>query len=79
MSALAEIRRAEEVGALAVKMRASALTVRYGAKEALTDVTLDVHAHEILALIGPSGCGNTASGSPGSATGVSLPVASSGR
>jgi len=41
------------------KMRATDLTVRYGAKEAIKSVTLDVRANEILALIGPSGCGKS--------------------
>ncbi len=42
-----------------VKMRATALTVRYGDKEAVKDVTLDVREKEVLALIGPSGCGKS--------------------
>jgi phosphate transport system ATP-binding protein len=41
------------------KMRATDLTVRYGAKEAIKGVSLDVRANEILALIGPSGCGKS--------------------
>jgi phosphate transport system ATP-binding protein len=44
---------------VAAKMRASALTVRYGTKEAIKAVTLEVRANEILALIGPSGCGKS--------------------
>jgi phosphate transport system ATP-binding protein len=40
-------------------MRAAGLTVRYGAKEAVTEVTIDVHGSEVLALIGPSGCGKS--------------------
>ena len=41
------------------KMRATDLTVRYGAKEAIKGVSLEVRANEILALIGPSGCGKS--------------------
>jgi phosphate transport system ATP-binding protein len=35
------------------------LTVRYGTATAIEDVTLDVHKHNITALIGPSGCGKS--------------------
>jgi len=37
-------------------MRAGGLTVRYGEKVAIQDVTIDVYAKQVLALIGPSGC-----------------------
>ncbi|HEY3267713.1 MAG TPA: phosphate ABC transporter ATP-binding protein PstB [Armatimonadota bacterium] len=40
-------------------MSTRGLNVHYGAFQALTDVTIDVHANEILALIGPSGCGKS--------------------
>jgi phosphate transport system ATP-binding protein len=43
----------------APKMRSSALTIRYGEKEAVKGVTLEVREHEVLALIGPSGCGKS--------------------
>ncbi|HEX8795901.1 MAG TPA: phosphate ABC transporter ATP-binding protein PstB [Polyangiaceae bacterium] len=42
-----------------IKMRATALTVRYGDKTAVRDVTIDVHTSQVLALIGPSGCGKS--------------------
>ena len=42
-----------------VKMRATDLSVHYGAKLAVKDVTLEVRANEVLALIGPSGCGKS--------------------
>jgi phosphate transport system ATP-binding protein len=42
-----------------LKMRATDLTVRYGAKEAIKNVSLEVHSNEVLALIGPSGCGKS--------------------
>jgi phosphate transport system ATP-binding protein len=42
-----------------VKMRATALTVRYGDKVAIRDVNIDVHHNQVLALIGPSGCGKS--------------------
>src|SRR5688572_9871916 len=35
------------------------LNVWYGAKQALTDVSLDVHEREVTAFIGPSGCGKS--------------------
>jgi phosphate transport system ATP-binding protein len=40
-------------------MRAVDLSVSYGAKEAVTKVSIDVREHEVLALIGPSGCGKS--------------------
>ena len=43
----------------AVKMRATDLSVHYGAKPAVKNVTLEVRANEVLALIGPSGCGKS--------------------
>ena len=35
------------------------ISVYYGAKRAIRNVTLDLHKHEITALIGPSGCGKS--------------------
>ncbi|MGH8896633.1 MAG: phosphate ABC transporter ATP-binding protein PstB [Egibacteraceae bacterium] len=35
------------------------LTVRYGQRPAIRDVSLDVYANRITALIGPSGCGKS--------------------
>jgi phosphate transport system ATP-binding protein len=35
------------------------LGVAYGGKDAVKDVTLDLHANEITAFIGPSGCGKS--------------------
>ncbi|MGZ8676498.1 MAG: phosphate ABC transporter ATP-binding protein, partial [Solirubrobacterales bacterium] len=35
------------------------VNVYYGAKRAIRNVTLDLHKHEITALIGPSGCGKS--------------------
>jgi phosphate transport system ATP-binding protein len=40
-------------------VRARGLTLRYGPTLAFDDVTLDVHAGCITALVGPSGCGKT--------------------
>lgn len=42
-----------------VKIRFDGLTVRYGADAALKGVSLDVHANEILGIIGPAGSGKT--------------------
>src|SRR5829696_6512830 len=35
------------------------ISVYYGAKRAIRNVTLDLYKHEITALIGPSGCGKS--------------------
>lgn len=40
-------------------VRARSLSLRYGRAAAFEDVTLDVHAGCITALVGPSGCGKT--------------------
>jgi len=42
-----------------MKMRTVKLSVRYGDKVAVDDVSLDVRENEALALIGPSGCGKS--------------------
>jgi len=39
--------------------RADALSIYYGSKAALRDVTLRIAARRVTALIGPSGCGKT--------------------
>ena len=53
-------RPAKDAGAaVGHKMRTRALTVRYGDKTAIKDVTIDVHDKVVLALIGPSGCGKS--------------------
>jgi phosphate transport system ATP-binding protein len=41
------------------RMRVEHLSVLYGGKPAVRDVSLPIHAGEALALIGPSGCGKT--------------------
>jgi phosphate transport system ATP-binding protein len=40
-------------------MRVEQLSVLYGPRAAVKDVSLPIHAGEALALIGPSGCGKT--------------------
>ena len=40
-------------------LRAESIGVRYGDKRALHDVSLEIPARQITALIGPSGCGKT--------------------
>lgn len=42
-----------------LKAQARALSFFYGAKQALGDINLDVHANRVTALIGPSGCGKS--------------------
>ncbi|MBZ5619034.1 MAG: phosphate ABC transporter ATP-binding protein PstB [Acidobacteriia bacterium] len=41
------------------KLRASNVNFFYGSFQALHDVSLDMHANRITALIGPSGCGKS--------------------
>jgi phosphate transport system ATP-binding protein len=43
----------------ALKLEASGLTIRYGARVALRGVELDVREHEIFGIIGPAGSGKT--------------------
>jgi polar amino acid transport system ATP-binding protein len=50
-------RRAKENGAKIIRYRG--VTKRYGAFEALSGVDLDVHAGEVVCLIGPSGSGKS--------------------
>ncbi len=42
-----------------MKIAFDGLHVRYGAKEALKGVSLEVHEHEIIGIIGPAGAGKT--------------------
>jgi len=41
------------------KMRARSISVFYGEKQALKDVSIDVHEDRVTAFIGPSGCGKS--------------------
>ena len=43
----------------AYKMEARRVNFWYNANQALTDISLGVHAHKVTALIGPSWCGKT--------------------
>ena len=55
-------RRAHEAAERSTASRSSTSTdvsVYYGGKRAVRDVTLDLYKHEITALIGPSGCGKS--------------------
>ncbi|RJQ08883.1 MAG: phosphate ABC transporter ATP-binding protein [Dehalococcoidia bacterium] len=42
-----------------VALRAEHISAWYGQKLAVSDVTLDIDAHSVTALIGPSGCGKS--------------------
>lgn len=42
-----------------VKLKSEDVNVFYGEKQALFDVSLDIHQNEVTALIGPSGCGKS--------------------
>jgi phosphate transport system ATP-binding protein len=41
------------------KLKASNINFHYGSFQALHDISLNMHAHRITALIGPSGCGKS--------------------
>lgn len=43
----------------AVKLHAQNVSVLYGGRVAVRDVTLDVPEHSVMAFIGPSGCGKS--------------------
>jgi phosphate transport system ATP-binding protein len=42
-----------------VKMEARGLSIRYGQKVAIRDISLAIPEHRVTALIGPSGCGKS--------------------
>ncbi len=42
-----------------VRLRAEHLSVSYGQKLAISDITLDIHDRAVTAIIGPSGCGKS--------------------
>ena len=41
------------------KMRARDISVFYGDKKALNDVSIDIHDDRVTSFIGPSGCGKS--------------------
>ncbi len=41
------------------KMRARDVSVFYGSKKAIDDVSIDIHTEHVTAFIGPSGCGKS--------------------
>jgi phosphate transport system ATP-binding protein len=47
------------VSAIAPKLRVEKLQAFFGDKKVLRDVSVDVPAHTVLAVIGPSGCGKS--------------------
>ena len=49
----------EPLAPKAVRLRAQSLSVAYGEKLAISDITLDVYDRAITAIIGPSGCGKS--------------------
>ncbi len=53
------VEEAERAVSREVRLRAEHVTVRYGAKLAIDDISLDVHARAVTAIIGPSGCGKS--------------------
>lgn len=42
-----------------VKIKIKNLSVSYGEKRALNDISIDIYSNKIFAFIGPSGCGKT--------------------
>ena len=52
-------RSAEPVSTVKPKLKASNLNFYYGAFQALHNISLEMHANQITALIGPSGCGKS--------------------
>jgi phosphate transport system ATP-binding protein len=51
--------RSSDGPATARKIDVESLSFFYGAKQALTDITLDIRANVVTAFIGPSGCGKS--------------------
>jgi phosphate transport system ATP-binding protein len=51
--------RAAAAAAAPLKIEARGLNFYYGAKQALSDITIDVRANLVTAFIGPSGCGKS--------------------
>jgi phosphate transport system ATP-binding protein len=55
-----EVRAVESAGeGLATKLQIDRLTVRYGQKVAVKEVSLPIYEHLVTAVIGPSGCGKS--------------------
>jgi phosphate transport system ATP-binding protein len=48
-----------ETADVPLKMDARNVSIFYGSKRAIVDVTLPIRPHRVLALIGPSGCGKS--------------------
>ncbi len=44
---------------MAVKVHTEGLSAWYGMKQAIQDITLDIEANSVTAIIGPSGCGKS--------------------
>jgi phosphate transport system ATP-binding protein len=60
VAALAQAVVAQEAaGDVAIKLRARDVSIKYGDKVAVRDVTVDVAEHSVMAFIGPSGCGKS--------------------
>ncbi|MGH2957040.1 MAG: phosphate ABC transporter ATP-binding protein PstB [Solirubrobacterales bacterium] len=59
VSSLTEGRGSRRVGTSAGIFELEDLTVRYAGKPAVKDISMEIHEHQITALIGPSGCGKS--------------------
>jgi len=53
------VQKAHDVTGQPVKVNASGVSVFYGEKQALFDVSMDIPSHSVTAFIGPSGCGKS--------------------
>ena len=42
-----------------IKIKVNDLSLYYGEKKALNEITMDIPANKVTALIGPSGCGKS--------------------
>lgn len=51
--------KARSGAGVSTKMKAEGVNVFYGDKQALNDISIDIHSKQITALIGPSGCGKS--------------------
>jgi ABC-2 type transport system ATP-binding protein len=59
MTVLTTVRAENVAGQAALPMRVAGVSKRYGDQQALTDVSFEIPANEIVGLIGPNGAGKT--------------------
>ncbi|NQV80081.1 MAG: phosphate ABC transporter ATP-binding protein, partial [Alphaproteobacteria bacterium] len=54
-----DIRTEADVAPVAIKIRADRVSVFYGQKRAINEISIDIEANRVTAFIGPSGCGKS--------------------